>query len=487
MLNSLLRRLGAGRLARAQRALAGASHEFNSGHFEKALVAAEEVLRLDPRSANAHALAAASVLEVARAMQHEALRNRTASPDVSSSYERAIAHFAESARYADSPCGAIARQAAALREAGRLDASHQLLEQSRPGCSGDGDYLLELAQDCLCYGESARAISVYEELLARAPLDPRGHAACALALLGDGQFARGWDEYEWRLQIGDFSSRHELPVPVWAGEPLANRTLFVEAEQGLGDQIMFASCVPDLLAGGTRVLLEASPRLAALFENSFPGAKVLPKSSTGHDWKSLPELDARVSIGSLPRYLRRSPEAFPDRAAYLKAQPELVELYRVRLALLGNGPKVGIAWRGGLPGTLSALRSMRLDDLDPLLKLSQLIFVSLEFADCRVELQAAHERGFDVSWWPEAALDMAHFAALISALDCVVSVATTAVHMAGALGKPTWALVAPGGTWRYMWRGEKMHWYPAVRVMRPAQSGDWSRPVEEIARALTRV
>lgn len=485
MPTSFLSRLFAGRATRVQRVLAGARQEFERGYFESALGIARQALRHDPRSAAAHALAGACSIELARAEQHDAVRRRAAVPDVSGTYDRAIAHFEECAHYSADPCKPIGRQAAALREAGRLDASHALLERARTRCSANPDYLLELAQDCLCLGDSGRARSVYEDMLAIAPADPRVHAAYALALLGDGEFGRGWDEYEWRLQLAEFAPRHSRQAPRWQGEPVAGRTLFAEAEQGLGDQIMFASCVPELLAGGAHVLLEASPRLAKLFEHSFPTATVLPKSGAGRDWTSLPAVDWHVPIGSLPCYMRRSMQAFPDRCNYLKAPPELVDLYRGRLALLGNGPKVGIAWHGGLPGTLSALRSLRLDDLDPLLQLGHLKFVSLEFADCRAEIEAARGRGVGVSWWPEAALDMAHFAALISALDCVVSVATTAVHMAGALGKPTWALVARGGTWRYMWQGEKMPWYPAVRVLRPAQSGGWSAQVEEIARALT--
>lgn len=480
MLSALLKRLAGGKRARSEFTLAGAREAYAAHRFAPALEILQVLLRHNPDSEDAHALAGACRLEQARETQIAASRARAAAPDVSRLYREAAAHFERSAELSPAPCAARRRQAVALREAGNLAASHAAL--GLLSCSDDVEYQLELALDALCHSDVPRALTTYERALGRWPADPRVHAAYALALLGEGDFARGWDEYEWRLRLPEFSAARALPFPVWRGEPLEGRTLLLEPEQGLGDQIMFASCVPDLLAAGARLVIEASPRLRRLFEHSFPEAIVVPKSRAGHDWNRLPKIDWRVPVGSLPRYFRRERHAFGGQA-YLQAPPDLVAHYRGRLAALGPGRKIGLAWRGGLPGTMRALRSLDFAQLRPLLEMEGMQFVSLELGDCRAEIDAARA-GARIAWWPEAAYDMAHLAALVTALDGAACVATTAVHVAGALGQRACALVASGATWRYMWRGEAMPWYASVKVLRPARPGDWSAALQRLCREL---
>lgn len=483
MLSKFLKSLaGAGRDSSA-RSLAQARAARAQGRLEEALDIALAVAAREHGSAEAHGLAGACRVAMARGRYADAVRARHCPSDNSALYAAAVEDFATEARLAVSPCAALARQAATLRESGRLDASRALLraEGSRQDCADAAVLQGERALDFLCAGDPAAARALYERLIARDPENASLHAAHALALLGDGEYARGWDEYEWRLRLESRVSPLAHDVPPWTGQPLAGRGVLVEAEQGLGDQIMFASCLPDLLQAGARVAVEASPRLVSLFSHSFPEVTVLPKGATREALSWRP--DFRVAIGSLPRWLRRSAEAFPECRAYLEAPPALVAEYKARLAEMGPGPKIGIAWRGGLPETLGALRSMPPAALAPFAAVHGARYVSLEFADCTTEFEAAGLEG-RVVWWDEATLDMARFAALVTALDGVVSVATTAVHLAGALGRPVFAMVARAGTWRYLWQGERMPWYPSVRIWRPANTQEWAACAEEIAKRL---
>ncbi len=483
MLTKLLRSLTGARPDAVRRSLAQAHRAREAGRHGDALQIALEVAAREPRLAEARGLAGACRVAIARGRHADAVRARACPPDSDALYAQAAEDFAAEANLAGQPCAAIGRQAAALRESGRLEASQALLLEysASPDCDDATGFQAERALGLLCTGQSGDARAIYQHLLAREPENARLHAAYALALLGDGEFARGWDEYEWRLKLEPRVARLAPDAPLWAGEPLGGRSILVEAEQGLGDQIMFASCLPDLERAGAVVAVEVSPRLVSLFRHSFPGIKVLPKGSAPDALPWRP--DFRVAFGSLPLRLRRSAEDFPISEAYLCAPPELVAEYRARLAALGPGPKIGIAWRGGLPETLGALRSMPLAALAPVTSLSGARFVSLELADCRAEINAAGLAG-RVAWWDEAPLDMARFAALLTALDGVVSVATTAVHLAGALGRPVWALVSRAGTWRYLWQGEHMPWYSSVQVLRPAGSMDSVCCADEVAKRL---
>ena len=483
MLTKLLRSLTGPRPDAMRRSLAQAQSAREAGCHGEALQIALELAAREPRLAEARGLAGACRVAIARGRHADAVRARACPPDSDALYVQAAEDFAAEARLAKEPCAAIGRQAAALRESGRLEASQALLLEysTSPDRDDATGFQVERALGLLCAGRSGDARAIYQQLLAREPENARLHAAYALALLGDGEFARGWDEYEWRLKLEPRITRLAPDARWWAGESLSGRSILVEAEQGLGDQIMFASCLPDLEQAGAVVAVEVSPRLVSLFRHSFPGITVLPKGSAPDALPWRP--DFRVAIGSLPLRLRRRAEDFPTSTAYLCAPPDLVAEYRARLVALGPGPKIGIAWRGGLPETLGALRSMPLAALAPVTSLSGAHFVSLELADCRAEINASGLAG-RVAWWDEAPLDMARFAALVTALDGVVSVATTAVHVAGALGRPVWALVSRAGTWRYLWQGEQMPWYRSVQVLRPAGSMDWASCADEVAKRL---
>jgi hypothetical protein len=306
----------------------------------------------------------------------------------------------------------------------------------------------------------------------------------------NGDYQNGWPDYEMRLADRDVPVR-ALRLPRWDGAALEGKTLLVYGEQGLGDQIMFASCLPDVIGGAGHCAVECAPRLEALFRRSFPAATVYAVSADG----AVPpesgklSIDAEIPIGSLPLHVRYDRAAFPYHSGYLKSDTRSVEAWRKRLALLGSGLKVGISWRGGTPKTRGPLRSLPLPQWLPILKCPHVQFVSLQYSsNAETELAALEaECSIRVVHWPEAIDDFDQTASLVCALDLVISVQTTVVHLAGALGRPAWALVAAVPEWRYLHEGSSLPWYPAVRLFRQPALHDWRSVVDRVAKELQRL
>jgi tetratricopeptide (TPR) repeat protein len=374
-----------------------------------------------------------------------------------------------------------------LQELGELEAASESFAAASRLSPDDPAVAAEHAGALLATGDAPGAIAAYESALARHPGHLALHGGLALALLGAGEFARGWDEYEWRLKQPDAATQRAFPFASWQGEPLAGRTLLVTSEQGIGDEIMFASCFAELIAAAGHCVLEVSTRLVPLFRRSFPGATILTRNlEQAPDWPALPKIDLWMPAGSVPRLLRRSRAAFPRHAGYLSADPERVRAWQTRLAGLAPGRKIGLAWTGGLPGTFRAARSLELETLRPLLAQPGACFVALEYLDCSAEVEAFNRAGSErVTWWPEVRDSLDEAAALIAALDLVVTVTTATAHIAGALGRPVWVLVPSVPSWRYLWRGDTMPWYPTMRILRGHGSRDAVIDLARLALAAT--
>jgi Flp pilus assembly protein TadD len=305
-----------------------------------------------------------------------------------------------------------------------------------------------------------------------------------------GNLAAGWRDYEHGLAMkkGRATRRHENHPP-WQGESVTGKVLLAWSEQGVGDQIMFAGLLPDLLAAGARCIVEADPRLAPLFLRSWKQLEFIPLSETSAGQIRMREVDAQAPLGGLCRWLRPDRESFPVRHGYLRADPErsasLRRRYRERL---GARPLVGISWRGGT-GDAVRVRSIPLPGWAPILRTGAFGFVNLQYGDCRADLAAAErETGVPVlhddTVDPLGSLD--DFAAQVAAMDLVVSVDNTTVHMAGALDVPVWVLLPAVPDWRWLLGREDSPWYASVRLFRQATRGDWRPVIARVAGALTR-
>lgn len=349
----------------------------------------------------------------------------------------------------------LMQEASMLALEGRIDAAEALLEELRSG---------------------ADPVSIDWEL-----------AMCALTR---GDFGEGWPLYETRLRLTAESPRRPYRFPEWDAARVREGALLIMGEQGLGDEIMFASCYPDAIERAGRCVIECEPRLARLFARSFAGGRVVaqPRHGANPGIERSTEVACQVHAGSLPLIFRRTRDAFPRHGGYLRADDARVEEWRARLRGEGGMRWVGVAWSGGLAHTRRSIRSLAPAAFATLLRVHGIGFVSLQHDDEGAEAgEIAAHAGVPVRVFPEAHADLDDTAALVSSLDCVLTVCSTVVHLAGALGTPTLVLTPAWPEWRYLREGASLPWYPSVRLLRQRVPGDWAPVIDEAREALFRL
>lgn len=375
-----------------------------------------------------------------------------------------------------------------LRE-GRIEESATLYARARALGVSAADVGLEEAAIRAWRGDIEGAVAQAEALRGERE-DADIDWQLALAHLAAGDFTRGWPLYDARLRRTFESPRRPYGFPEWDGARLDHGALLIMGEQGLGDEIMFASCYGEALERAGRGVIECEPRLAALFARSFPHAQVVGHVRSGADPAIAGDghITCQIHAGSLPRFFRPDAQSFPQRAGYLAADPARVQEWRVRLRQGHTRRVIGLAWRGGLHHTRRALRSIPLAEFAPLLRIPDAEFVSLQHDDDgRDACALAAAAGVRVHAYPETLQDLDETAALVSALDGVASACGSVVHLCGALAMPTFVLTPTIAEWRYRARGQAMPWYPTVRLSRQSSSGCWSDVIEEVRSHLCKV
>lgn len=337
-------------------------------------------------------------------------------------------------------------------------------------------------------GQLSHAISSYEQALRFKPDRAKTLWNLGICHLLLGKYAEGWRLFEQRQEAQEvFFDRY--PQPRWDGSSLAGKTIVVHAEQGIGDEILFASCFPDILPLAKRCIFVCDPRLENLFKRSFPQA-VVYSHLRRKDWSppALPEpFDVQIPAGSLPLYFRSSPESFPRRDKFLDVDPQLLAMWRERLASVGSGLKVGISWRAGGKPLESRKRTIPLDQWADILTMPGVQFVNLQYGDAGAEIAGAKAQfGIAIHDWEEGdpLVDIDSFAAKIAALDLVISVGNATVHIAGAVGTEAWTLLPMVPSWRWMTAGEQSPWYGNVQLFRQAEPDQWQSVLARMVRML---
>ena len=334
-------------------------------------------------------------------------------------------------------------------------------------------------------GKLDEAIELFDSVLARNPasLTARWNRCNALLLKGD--YGRGWDDYERRWEIDDEVPR-TFAQPHWSDESLSGRSIMVYGEQGPGDVVMFAQCLDDLIAQAAKVSIQVDDRLVALMRRSFSACEVDGDKASHGGWQAT-EADFVVPFGGLPRHFRRREQDFKNvEGRYLATDPAAVERWRRRFAELGEGPRIGISWRGGVSALERSRRVMSLGDWSDLLAESRLTVVNLQHGDCAEEIATFKStHGVTVHSWDNTGVDLDDFAAQIDALDLVISMANTTVHFAGALDKPVWMLAPTQPSWRWQIDRVDSPWYRSLRIFRQDQDQMWKQVLERIGDELT--
>ena len=327
-------------------------------------------------------------------------------------------------------------------------------------------------------GDTGQAIDAYRAALKINAGFAVARYQLALALLGRQDYAEGWREYESRFDptIPGAVSAPMMPMPQWRGEAIAGERLLVLTEQGYGDHIQFSRFVPRLAERGVEVILGASPEMGALSATLRGVSRVVTQvdeawASGAHRW---------TFVGSLPHFLGVGENDLAMTEPYLSADTTRVAKWRQRFAGMDGALKVGLVWAGRSSHGNDWRRSIPFERFAPLGSIADVVFVGMQVGD---DARQASSRGgalrmLDVG---SELNDFAETAALLCALDLLITVDSAPAHLAGALGRPVWNLVPFMPDWR--WRGDdqRSRWYPAMRLFRQSRRGDWAGVVERLA------
>jgi tetratricopeptide (TPR) repeat protein len=378
------------------------------------------------------------------------------------------------------------------------------------GDAGDFDAALDHARHALCLdpghvnalvllgklhtalGRHDEAQAAYRQVLDTLPDHAEARGGLGQLLLLEGRWSEGWALYESRRHA-TYQAVRELPIPPWDGhEDLHGRRLLVHAEQGLGDVIIFASCLNELVQTGAEITVEVPPRMASLMQRSFPDLQVLGHDygDTGLAWLGEPPVfDRELAIGSLPLHFRPDRASFGQGAAFLRADAARVAQWRAQF-MTTAGPVfvLGISWRGGLLRTAGQQRSIELDAMLDALHgvLAQapctVELVCLQHGVVDDEIAAAQARtGLRIHRGPQHRADLDEIATATCACDAVLTVCSTQAHLTGGLGRKGLVLVPANPNWRYGATGEHMPWYGSLTLVRQQQLGQWAPALEQAA------
>lgn len=293
--------------------------------------------------------------------------------------------------------------------------------------------------------------------------------------LTQGDFRTGWQEYEWRWERAPMQKR-DFDAPQWLGQRLEGQRILLHAEQGYGDTLQFLRYLPMVQSFGGEILLEVQPRMLRL-ARALPGvAAVFAQGDP------LPEFDCHLPLMSLPAVLGTTLETVPARVPYLVV-PEEARAKAAGLDWPREALRVGLVWQGNTTFLHDAYRyrSAELGQLAGLLAVEGARFYSLQIGAEESAAARATGKIVDLS---DSTEDMADTAAQIEQLDLVISVDTSVLHLAGALGKPTWVLLPYTADWRWMLERADTPWYPTMRLFRQQQPGQWGPVVEAVRAAL---
>jgi len=368
--------------------------------------------------------------------------------------------------------------AVALRDIGRWDEAEERLRAviARDGSNHEAHNNLGVTLQFL--GRFDEALACYERTMSLAPDYVWGHYNRSQVLLLQGRWAEGWLEHEWRFLRPGHRARPGLP-PRWDGLPRAGCKLLVTAEQGLGDTLQFVRFLPRVRDEFAAVVFECQAPLAPLLKRLGLADQVVPRG------EPLPDCDFHAPLMSLPGLMRIDGERLADGVPYLSADPRLVEKWRHRLAQV-PGRKIGIAWQGNPAYARDWNRSVPVSALAPLAALPDTRLVVLQKATGREPFTDL------ASWWPvqnwTAEMDEGEgafmdTAAVMSALDLVVTSDTSIVHLAGGMGVPVFVALAHSADWRWGIAGDHVAWYPSLTAFRQPARGDWQTVFARIEEA----
>lgn len=430
-----------------------------AGSLEEALAAGQRAVELRPDYAEAH-----NNLGIVH-YERDELEQAVAC------YEKAIALRPDFAH-------AYSNLGNALRAQSRFTEAVPLYQRAIELSPDYADAHANLGTTLQMLGRRAEAMESFDRALALNPAQANAHSGRSLIQLLEGRYEEGWPEYEWRWRSRDVPARRPPGRP-WRGEELGGKRILVYAEQGYGDTIQFCRYLPLLRDRGAIPILRLPARLDSLIADSMPWLE------TSSEAGALPAYDFHAALMSLPGILGTRVDTIPADIPYLLAEPGASARCEERIGDDGR-LKVGLAWSGNPKHVNNLYRSLHADQLAPLLGVGGARFFSLQVGQGADEA-AGLPAGSITILGEEILTPFAAAAALMENLDLVISIDSSAAHLAGALGRPVWILLSSVPDWRWMLEREDNPWYPTARLFRQQTPGQWEDVVSRAAEELQAV
>ena len=467
---------------------------------EEALASVDAALALRPdyvealtnRGAVLHALdrdeEALASLDRAIALEPdnvEALVNRGVALNALRRYDDALACYQRALRLCPDHLDALTNRGVALHDLARYEealASHDralvLAPDFAEAHSNRGNVLQELRR----FDE---ALTSYDRALTLRPDFADGHFNASVCRLLRADFARGWQQHEWRWETRQLRAvKRRFAQPLWTGaDDLAGKTILLHAEQGFGDTIQFCRYLPQVVERGASIIVEVQKPLYELMKSLGGRVQIVPRGA------ALPDFDLHCPLLSLPLAFGTRLETIPSRTPYLTAPENKIGDWRDRLGI-HERPRVGLVWAGdprkSLPGAnrIDRQRSLQFDQLAPLLEVHDCAFYSLQKGDDAQAQLRGSALCHRITDWSADFHDFSDTAALIENLDLVIAVDTAVAHLAGALGKPLWLINRYNTCWRWLLDRDDSPWYPTARLFRQDATRDWHPVIARIELAL---
>lgn len=372
---------------------------------------------------------------------------------------------------------ALANRGAALRMLGQLEAALADYDRAIAAAPGSAEAHNNRGVALAALNRHREAIDAYARALELRPDYERARFNRATSRLVSGEFDEGWRDHEARWTGSEMHrGKRALPGREWSGhEDLAGKKLLLYAEQGLGDTIQFARYATLAHRRGARVILEVHAPLVALLRGVEGVGEVIALG------EPLPRFDLHCALMSAPLAFATTLESIPADVPYLQADEDAVAAWRERLRD-GRRLHIGLAWSGSRTLRNDANRSIALARLASFTAPDRTL-VALQ-TDIR-ESDDASVKSLGIRTFEGELRDFRDTAALIGALDLVISVDTAAAHLAGALAKPAWILLPFSPDWRWLLqREESSPWYPTARLFRQPRIGDWDPVIDRVAETL---
>jgi tetratricopeptide (TPR) repeat protein len=430
----------------------GYAHQATNA-FDQAVESYRRALRAEPRYAQSH-------------------NNLGCVMQMQGRLREAAEHFRAALQIDPTLAQANQNLGALSRDPGMLGAAAQAYRQAIVARPSDPSLHVDLGNTLREQGELAAAIASFDRAIELNPDHAEAHFSKGLVQLLAGDLASGWREYEWRWRRA--AAAREFPMPRWDGTALPGGTILLHVEQGFGDTLQFVRYAPLVARRCARVVVECQPELKSLLE-TMPGIHQVVAQG-----EPLPPCDAQAPLLSIPGIFGTTLETIPASVPYLFPDAGKVRVWRERLAHDRGGFRLGLCWAGRAEQWDDFSRSCTLEALAPIGQIDGVALYSLQKG------ATGAERAADMELIDHTAelRDFSDTAALMANLDLVVTVDTSVAHLAGALGRPAWAMLSRMPDWRWLLERADCPWYPSMRLFRQKSAGDWSSVVREVAAEL---